>query len=170
MAVVEALPNANHQSESRDGGSPATPVLSFKGVTLQFDGRAVLDNISFSVDAGQTRVIMGAAGAGKTLLLKNAIGLLCPDLGSVRLLGHEITHLGERQLYRLRRHVGVLFQEGALFDSLTVAENVAYPLRYQPDRVVSEEAILNNVTAALKFVGLSRIMDKYPSQVSGGMR
>ncbi len=170
MATVEILPQANHQSGARDGGLPATPVLSFEGVTLQFDDRAVLNNISFSVDAGETRVIMGAAGSGKTLLLKNAIGLLCPDLGSVRLFGNEITNLDERELHPLRRHVGVLFQEGALFDSLTVAENVAYPLRYQPDRFLSETAILDNVKTALNFVGLSRVMNKYPSEISGGMR
>lgn len=170
MATVEILPQANHQSGARDGGLPATPVLSFEGVTLQFDDRAVLNNVSFSVDAGETRVIMGAAGSGKTLLLKNAIGLLCPDLGSVRLFGNEITNLDERELHPLRRHVGVLFQEGALFDSLTVAENVAYPLRYQPDRFLSETAILDNVKTALNFVGLNRVMNKYPSEISGGMR
>ena len=169
MASLETVPQVNHQAGAH-AGLPGTPVLSFDGVTLRFDDRAVLSNISFSVDAGQTRVIMGAAGAGKTLLLKHAIGLLCPDLGSVRLLGDEITHLNERELYPLRRHVGVLFQEGGLFDSLTVADNVAYPLRYQPDRAFSDAAILDKVREALNFVGLSRVMDKYPSEISGGMR
>ena len=138
---------------------------------MRSDDRVVLNNVTFSVDAGRSVIITGAAGSGKTVLLKNAIGLICPDSGSVRLLGHEIVHLREQELFPLRHQVGVLFQEGALFDSLTVEENVAYPLFNQAGRKPASAAdVLLRVRETLDFVGLSRVMDKYPAEISGGMQ
>ncbi|MDQ2944724.1 MAG: ATP-binding cassette domain-containing protein, partial [Acidobacteriota bacterium] len=103
-------------------------VLKFDHVDLRFGDAVALDNISFEMPAGETRVILGAAGSGKTTLLKTALGLLKPDDGRVYLYGRDITNLKERELFQIRSKVGVLFQEGGLFDSMTVAENVAYPL------------------------------------------
>ena len=95
---------------------------------MRFDEIVALDNVSFEMSAGETRVVLGAAGSGKTTLLKAAIGLIRPDSGRIFLLGQDITDLEERQLFDIRSGVGVLFQEGGLFDSITVEENVAYPL------------------------------------------
>src|SRR5262249_36211927 len=103
-------------------------LLQFDNIRVQFDDITALDGLSFEMFAGETRVVLGASGSGKTTLLKTAIGLIKPDSGRVFLFGREITGLGEHQLFDLRSHVGVLFQEGGLFDSITVAENVAYPL------------------------------------------
>src|ERR1700761_1841917 len=112
---------------------PASPrgtecLLQFVNVHLSFDEIVALDAVSFELHAGDTRVVLGAAGSGKTTLLKAAIGLISPDSGKIYLLGQEITGLKEAQLFQIRSGVGVLFQEGGLFDSITVEENVAYPL------------------------------------------
>ncbi|MCU1273163.1 MAG: transporter related, partial [Bryobacterales bacterium] len=114
--------------------SQAAPVIRFEHVTVAFDDEPALIDVSFEIYAGETTVIMGAASSGKTVLLKTAIGLICPEAGRVYLFGQDITNLHEQHLFGLRRRAGVLFQEGALFDSLTVEENVAYPLVNPPDR------------------------------------
>ncbi len=145
-------------------------VLKFEGVSLRFDDTLALDNINFEMLAGETRVILGAAGAGKTTLLKTAIGLLKPDSGSVFLLGRDITNLSERDLFDVRSKVGVLFQEGGLFDSITVAENVAYPLVNQRMRRDEPAVIDQKVREALRFVELEQTLEKFPSELSGGMR
>jgi phospholipid/cholesterol/gamma-HCH transport system ATP-binding protein len=127
--------------------------------------------------AGETRVLFGAAGSGKTTLLKVALGLLKPDSGHVYLFGQEISHLKEQDLFDLRAQVGILFQEGGLFDSLTIADNVAYPLLNQ--RVLQTAAATNGnstktvdqrVLEALNFVELGQTLEKFPSELSGGMR
>ena len=124
--------------------------------------------------AGETRVVVGAAGSGKTMLLKTTVGLVTPDSGHIRLFGEEVTGRGEAQLFDVRAKVGILFQEGGLFDSLTIAENVAYPLLNQ--HVVSEvqrppdEEVDRRVREALRFVELEHTLDKFPSELSGGMR
>jgi phospholipid/cholesterol/gamma-HCH transport system ATP-binding protein len=145
-------------------------ILRFDRVTMRFDDRAVLDNVTLTAEPGETKVIYGAAGSGKTMLMKAGIGLVPTDGGNVMLLGKEITNLDEKQLFPLRRNVGVLFQEGGLFDSLTVEENVSYPLLYQPDQKPSRSEIEERVKEALTFVGLADTMAKYPSELSGGMR
>jgi phospholipid/cholesterol/gamma-HCH transport system ATP-binding protein len=114
--------------------------------------------------------LYGAAGSGKTVLLKAAIGLIRPDGGQTYLFGQDITRRPEEELYPLRHRVGVLFQEGALFDSLTVEENVAYPLVNQRDREPPESEVQARVKEALDFVDLAATMEKYPSELSGGMR
>jgi len=143
------------------------PVVEFKDVSITFDVKPVLQNISFSVDHGETLIILGPAGCGKSVLLKLANGLLGPDSGSIRIFGKEITTMRERDLYALRAHIGMVFQESALFDSMTVEDNVAYRLH---EEHVSEDKAHARVVEALKFVELEQAIAKYPSELSGGMR
>lgn len=147
-----------------------TPVLEFRSVTLSFD-RPVLDDVSFTMYAGETRIVLGAAGAGKSVMLKAAMGLLEVDAGQVLLFGEDITKLSEHDRYPIRARVGVLFQEGGLFDSLTVEDNVAYPLENrQEGEHVDRELITRKVVDALRFVELDQTLDKFPNELSGGMR
>ncbi len=145
-------------------------VLKFEQVHLRFGDAIALDNISFEMPAGETRVILGSAGSGKTTLLKTAIGLLKPDAGHVYLYERDITNLKERELFQMRSKVGVLFQEGGLFDSMTVAENVAYPLNNRLSGPPQPEEIDAKVREALRFVELEKTLEKFPSELSGGMR
>jgi phospholipid/cholesterol/gamma-HCH transport system ATP-binding protein len=144
-----------------------TPVVEFNNVSIKFDLKPVLRNISFAVDRGQTLIILGPAGCGKSVLLKLANGLLGPDSGTIRIFGKDITLMPERELYELRAHVGMVFQESALFDSLNVEDNVAYRLN---EEHVPEEETHRRVVEALKFVELEHAISKYPSELSGGMR
>lgn len=150
-------------------------VLRFDDVNLHFDGTPALDRVSFAVTAGETVVVFGAAGSGKTVLLKTALGLVKPDSGRVVLFGEDITSMKESAMYGLRSKVGVLFQEGGLFDSLTIAENVAYPLLNQQARRNGagpewETEVDAKVQESLNFVELGSTLEKYPSELSGGMR
>ena len=145
----------------------AGPVVAFKDVSIAFDGPPVLENVSFSVAPGETRVLLGPAGVGKSVLLKLVNGLLRPDEGSVVLFGEEISQMPEEQLFRLRKRTGMVFQEGALFDSLTVRDNVAYQL--VQERVADDE-IDSRVHEALHFVELDETFAQFPSSLSGGMR
>ena len=150
--------------------APGEPLLRFERVSMRFDEIVALDAVSFQLHAGETRVVLGAAGSGKTTLLKAAIGLIRPDSGQIYLFGQEITHLQEAQLYQLRSGVGVLFQEGGLFDSVTVEENVAYPLLNRAEHAESLADVEDKVREALRFVELEQTMEQYPSALSGGMR
>ena len=144
-----------------------TPVVEFRDVSIGFDEKPVLRNISFEVERGQTLILLGPAGCGKSVLLKMANGLLGPDSGSIRIFGQEITTMPERDLYKLRSRVGMVFQESALFDSLDVEDNVAYRLH---EEHVPEAETHTRVVEALKFVELEHAISKYPSELSGGMR
>jgi len=143
------------------------PVLEFEHVSIAFDGPPVLNDVSFKVAPGETRILLGPAGVGKSVLLKLANALLRPDTGSIRLFGEEIAGMPEEQLFPLRTHIGMVFQEGALFDSLTVRDNVAYQLIQER---VADEEIDVRVREALRFVGLEKTFSLYPSSLSGGMR
>jgi phospholipid/cholesterol/gamma-HCH transport system ATP-binding protein len=143
------------------------PVVAFKNVSIAFGGPPVLENVSFSVAPGETRVLLGPAGVGKSVLLKLVNGLLRPDEGSVVLFGEEISQMPEEQLFRLRKRTGVVFQEGALFDSLTVRDNVAYQLIQER---VADDEIDSRVHEALHFVELDETFSLFPSSLSGGMR
>jgi phospholipid/cholesterol/gamma-HCH transport system ATP-binding protein len=146
-------------------------VLKFDKVTVSFDDeKPALDSVSFEVPAGDTRVLFGAAGSGKTVLLKTALGLLKPVEGRVFLFGQDITDFQEEQLFDVRSKVGMLFQEGALFDSMTIEDNVAYPLLNQRAIRCTPEAALEKVKEALRFVELEGTLAKFPSELSGGMR
>jgi phospholipid/cholesterol/gamma-HCH transport system ATP-binding protein len=142
-------------------------VLSFENVRIGFGQGDVLTGLTFSVAASETKVLIGESGTGKTLALKLAAGLLQPDSGTVRLLGRDVGAMSEKELLDFRRQIGFVFQEGALFDSLSVAENVAYRLR--EDRV-DEEEIEQRVRESLRFVEMEDTMDKLPSELSGGMK
>ena len=141
--------------------------LDFSDVWLGFDEGPVLQGLSFSVQPRETLVLLGETGTGKTLALKIAAGLISPDRGTVRALGEEITGKSERELLAFRRQVGFVFQEGALFDSLTVGENVAYRLE---EDGVGEEEIRSRVDEVLHFIELEDTVDLLPSELSGGMR
>lgn len=145
-------------------------VLEFENVTVRFDETVALDKLSFQVRRGQTWVILGAAGSGKTVLLKTVMGLTSPDEGRVLVFGEDITAMSEHELFRIRSEIGMLFQESALFDSQTIEDNVAYPLRNQPGRNFSADEIQTRVVDALTFVGLEKTLEKVPSELSGGMR
>ncbi len=150
-------------------------VVGFDDVNLAFGEMPALVHLTFSMRAGETRVVLGAAGSGKTMLLKTAVGLVAPDSGHISLFGEEVTGRKESQLYELRSKVGILFQEGGLFDSLTIAENVAYPLLNQAAthknaQAPSPEEVDRRVRESLSFVELNHTLDKFPSELSGGMR
>jgi phospholipid/cholesterol/gamma-HCH transport system ATP-binding protein len=143
------------------------PVVTFDGVRIGFDEGDVLRGISFRVLPRETLVLLGETGTGKTLTLKLAAGLLHPSTGLVRVLDHEVSIMSELELLAFRRQIGFVFQEGALFDSMTVADNVAYRLR--EDRV-DEDEIDQRVREILAFVELEHVLDQLPSELSGGMR
>jgi phospholipid/cholesterol/gamma-HCH transport system ATP-binding protein len=141
--------------------------IAFDDVHIGFEEGEILRGVSFSVRERETLVLLGETGTGKTLTLKMAAGLLRPERGSVRVLGQEVSQMREQELLDFRRKVGFVFQEGALFDSMTVADNVAYRLR--EDRVPEEE-IEGRVLEVLRFVELEHTLEQLPSELSGGMR
>ncbi|HEX8711966.1 MAG TPA: ATP-binding cassette domain-containing protein [Terracidiphilus sp.] len=145
----------------------ATPVVEVHDVSIAFAGPPIFQNVSFTVSPGETRILLGPAGIGKSVLLKLVNGLLCPDTGSIRLFGEEITRQREELLFPLRARTGMVFQEGALFDSLTVRDNVAYQLIQEQ---VEDDEIDRRVREALSFVGLEQTFEMYPASLSGGMR
>jgi phospholipid/cholesterol/gamma-HCH transport system ATP-binding protein len=146
------------------------PVLKFERVTVRFDATTALAEISFEVLPGETRILFGSAGSGKTVLLKTALGLVRPDSGRVWVFGQDITRMSERDLFGIRAHIGVLFQEGGLFDSQTIEENVGYPLANLQEFRIPAEQIRERAAEALRFVELEHTLDKFPSELSGGMR
>ena len=148
--------------------SSTADAVSFENVELAFEDKPILDGISFRLARGETKAIFGVAGSGKSTILKLALGLLKPDAGRIVVLGEDITNMTEDQLFELRRRVGIVFQESALFDSLTVRENVAY--RLLEEGSVPEEEIEGRVREALSFVELEHTVDLYPNELSGGMR
>jgi phospholipid/cholesterol/gamma-HCH transport system ATP-binding protein len=142
--------------------------ITFENVSIAFEGNQVLDDISFVLQRGETKVLFGVAGAGKSTILKLALGLVKPDRGSIYVLGHDVTQMREDDLFELRRNIGMVFQESALFDSLTVRENVAYRLIEEKD--IPPEEVEERVREALRFVELEHTLDLLPSELSGGMR
>ncbi len=140
----------------------------FDNVYLGFDEGDILRGVSFSVPARETMVLLGETGTGKTLTLKLAAGLLKPTRGSVHVLGQEVSTMSENELLRLRERIGFVFQEGALFDSMTCGENVAFPLHQRTKLKGTEIAEL--VQTKLDAVGLKDVMERMPSEISGGMR
>jgi len=143
------------------------PVLDFRNVSISFPGNSVLEDVTFNVAPNETRILLGPAGVGKSVLLKLANGLLCPDSGSIHLFGREISAMPERDMFSLRTRTGFVFQEGALFDSLTVRDNVAYQLIQEE---VDDDEIDVRVRESLRFVGLEQTFSLYPGSLSGGMR
>lgn len=142
--------------------------IVFENVAISFEDRPVLDGISFTLQRGESKILLGVAGVGKSTILKLALGLIKPDHGRILVLGHEVTRLSEEELFAVRRQVGMVFQESALFDSLTVRDNVAY--RLMEEHKIADEEIERRVQEALRFVELENTLDLMPSELSGGMR
>jgi len=146
----------------------ARPAVVFDKVSFAFDEHEVLRDVSFSVPAGSMRILLGASGAGKSVLLKLILGLLRPDAGRILVNGERIDAMTEHDLLRLRGDIGMLFQENALFDSLTVAENVGYRLYEETGMALDE--VRRRVEEVLGFIGLAEYIDRLPSELSGGQR
>jgi phospholipid/cholesterol/gamma-HCH transport system ATP-binding protein len=162
---ADIAPGDTVQTQQLPGS--AEPVVVVEDVSITFDIKPVLQNISFTVLRGETRIILGPAGGGKSVLMKLVNGLLRPDSGTIRVFGEDVSHMRENDLFKLRARIGMVFQESALFDSLSVEDNVAY--RLHEDRVPEEESH-KRVVEALQFVELENTIAKFPSELSGGMR
>jgi phospholipid/cholesterol/gamma-HCH transport system ATP-binding protein len=158
--------------------SPNEPsVVRFENVCLDFGDAPALEHVSFELRAGETRVVYGVAGSGKTTLLKAALGLVKPDSGKIFVFGEDVTNFNETAWFKVRARMGILFQEGGLFDSMSIAENVAYPLlNRQAGRnghgsgTPGGETVDQRVREALRFVELEQTVNKFPAELSGGMR
>ncbi len=146
----------------------AADIVVFENVSIAFDENRVLDGISFRLAKGETKAIFGVAGAGKSTILKLALGLMKPDAGHIYVLGDDVTQMTEDALFELRRKIGMVFQESALFDSLPVRDNVAFRLLEEGN--VPDEEVEKRVREALSFVELEHTVDMLPSELSGGMR
>jgi phospholipid/cholesterol/gamma-HCH transport system ATP-binding protein len=144
-----------------------SPVVEFSHVSITFDRDPVLRDISFTVRHGETRIILGPAGVGKSVIMKLADGLLTPTSGEIRIFGRPLSDMSESEMYEMRAHIGMVFQESALFDSLNVEDNVAYRLH---EEHVPEPEVHTRVVEVLRFVELEQAINKFPSELSGGMR
>jgi phospholipid/cholesterol/gamma-HCH transport system ATP-binding protein len=161
--MAETLEVQKNAPEPEDAG----PIVEFEGVSIKFNRDPVLKDISFKVERGDTLIILGPAGCGKSVLMKLANGLLKPDAGSISIFGKRIDTMREQDLYKFRERIGMVFQESALFDSLSVEDNVAYRLH---EEGMGQEEAHNKVVEALHFVDLDHAITKFPSELSGGMR
>jgi phospholipid/cholesterol/gamma-HCH transport system ATP-binding protein len=155
-------PTPNSQPPTANG-----PLVVFDKVSITFDRDPVLKDISFTVERGQSLIILGPAGTGKSVLMKLANGLLRPDSGTITVFGEEVSSMRERDLFKLRQRIGMVFQESALFDSLSVEDNVAYRLH---EEGMPDEEAHKKVEEVLSFVELPNAIAKFPSELSGGMR
>jgi phospholipid/cholesterol/gamma-HCH transport system ATP-binding protein len=153
---------------AHDSTITAASAVEFDDVSLAFDDNVVLRNISFSVPIGQLTIVIGASGVGKSVVLKLIMGLLRPDSGTIRVNGERIDTMTEAQLLRVRDDLGMLFQESALFDSLSVADNVGYKLYEETD--MPADHVRQRVEEVLRFIGLAEYIDRMPSELSGGQR
>jgi phospholipid/cholesterol/gamma-HCH transport system ATP-binding protein len=161
-------PSIKRSPELAEALGPGSPIIIFDRVSLAFDDKVILDEVSFTLIKGHTKLILGASGAGKSTILKLILGLLKPDIGRIWINGEQVDQMSEEQLMLVRTDLGMVFQEGALFDSLTVRENVGYKL-YEETALPLEE-IDARVREVLGFVGLGEYMDRMPSELSGGQR
>jgi phospholipid/cholesterol/gamma-HCH transport system ATP-binding protein len=163
-----ATPTAPIEHESGFIQPSSSPVIVFEDVHLAFGDNHVLRGVSFHLTMGETKALFGVAGSGKSTILKLALGLFPPDSGRITVLGNEVTQLGEQELFPMRAKLGMVFQESALFDSLTVRENVAY--RLTEEHGIYDDEIDRKVRESLRFVELEHTLDLFPSELSGGMR
>ena len=145
----------------------AVPAIEFREVHLAFDDRVVLNGLNFKVMKGETKIILGGSGGGKSTIIKLVLGLLKPDAGQVLVDGADVTNFTEVEMMQVRKKIGMVFQEGALFDSLSVYDNVAYRLHEQN---VAEDEVEREVRRMLRFVNLEDAIEKMPAELSGGMR
>jgi phospholipid/cholesterol/gamma-HCH transport system ATP-binding protein len=163
-----SAPTAPVESTIITNEDSSAPAIVFRDVELSFGDDEVLRGVSFQLARGETKALFGVSGSGKSLILKLALGLIRPDSGDISVLGHDITHMREEDLFTLRGKIGMVFQESALFDSLTVSENVAY--RLMEEHGIYDHVIDEKVREALRFVELEHTVDLYPAELSGGMR
>ena len=163
-----SAPTLPLDSAARDTEDNSAPVIVFENVALAFGENNVLRGISFALARGETKALFGVAGSGKSLILKLAMGLIRPDSGRVIVLGHDVSQMREQDLFELRGKIGMVFQESALFDSLSVRENVAY--RLMEARGIYDDEIDRRVREVLRFVELEHTLDLSPAELSGGMR
>ncbi|HEY0461893.1 MAG TPA: ATP-binding cassette domain-containing protein [Pyrinomonadaceae bacterium] len=166
ITEAELAPTADIR-EAVDDPNRILPAIEFRDVHLSFDDKKILNGVSFTVRRGETKIILGRSGGGKSTTIRLILGLLKPDSGQILVDGEDITHYTEEEMMGVRQKMGMVFQEGALFDSLSVYENVAYRLIEQG---VDEETIEKEVRRMLRFVDLEEAIDKMPSELSGGMR
>jgi phospholipid/cholesterol/gamma-HCH transport system ATP-binding protein len=164
---MSAPPTAMEQRVPSEPDAKSNIVI-FENVSIAFEDKPVLDGISFGLAKGETKAIFGVAGSGKSTILKLTLGLMKPDAGHIYVLGNDVSQMREEELFALRRKIGMVFQESALFDSLTVRENVAFRLLEEGN--VSDEEVEQRVREALRFVELESTVDKFPAELSGGMR
>ena len=155
-------------AELEEALGPGSPIVVFDKVSLAFDDKVILENISFTVITGHTKIILGASGAGKSTVLKLILGLLKPDTGVIWVNGERVDRMSELEMMKVRADLGMVFQEGALFDSLTVAENVGYKLYEETD--ISHDQVRRRIEEVLGFIGLGEYIDRMPSELSGGQR
>ena len=153
--------------ELEEALGPGSPIVMFDRVSLAFDENVVLRDISFTLIKGHTKIFLGASGSGKSTILKLIVGLLRPDSGVIWVNGERVDDRSEAELMKVRIDLGMVFQEGALFDSLTVAENVGYKLL---EDAVPEDQVWRRVEEVLGFIGLAEFIDRMPSELSGGQR
>jgi phospholipid/cholesterol/gamma-HCH transport system ATP-binding protein len=147
---------------------PDAPVVVFEHVKLAFDDKVILRDVSFELREGHTKIFLGASGSGKSTILKLIVGLLKPDAGEIHVMGQRTDRMSELELMKVRHDLGMVFQEGALFDSLTVAENVGYKLYEESDQPLGE--VRKRVEEVLGFIGMAQFIDRMPSELSGGQR
>src|SRR5208337_2360614 len=163
-----STPTLPLDSPYAEGHEPDAYAIQFEDVAIEFEENEVLRGISFRLPFGETKALFGIAGSGKSTILKLAMGLLKPDSGRVLVLGTDVTQTREQDLFALRAKIGMVFQESALFDSLTVRENVAF--RLIEEKGIYDDEIDRRVRKALRFVELEHTLDLFPSELSGGMR
>src|SRR6476469_8481773 len=161
---VDAAESTFHEVDDLER---AIPSIEFRNVVLAFDERVILNNLSFKVMKGETKIILGGSGGGKSTIIKLVLGLLKPDSGQVLVDGEDVTEYSEDQMMRVSKNIGMVFQEGALFDSLSVYDNVAFRLHEQG---VPEDEVEAEVRRMLRFVNLEDAIEKMPAELSGGMR
>jgi phospholipid/cholesterol/gamma-HCH transport system ATP-binding protein len=159
---------SNPNSQPAASAAPAGPLIEFEHVSIAFGGRPVLDDVSFSIERGRTLCILGRSGVGKSVSLRLLMGFLKPDQGSIRVDGAEISTMSEDELQQIRKRVTMVFQNGALFDSLSVRENVAFPLRERGG--ASEEEILAEADRLITLVGAEDVLDALPASLSTGRK
>jgi phospholipid/cholesterol/gamma-HCH transport system ATP-binding protein len=167
QAACMSASTPSSRSHEANASVPGEPLILFKDVRVGFEDKLVLDGISFAVSPGETKVLLGESGSGKTLIMKLATGLMRADSGQIFVTGREVGEMSENELLDFRRRIGFVFQESALFDSITVEENVAFRLR---EAHAPEEEIEKRVHEVLRFVEMEDAIDKYPAELSGGMR
>ena len=163
MALV-----SERSPELEEALGPGSPIVVFDKVNLAFDEKVILRDVSFTLLSGHTKIFLGASGAGKSTILKLIVGLLKPDSGVIWVNGERVDQMSELEMMGVRADLGMVFQEGALFDSLTVAENVGYKLYEETDMPLDQ--VRTRVEEVLGFIGLAEFIDRRPSELSGGQR